>query len=68
MIERSNRTLREEFYARDDVNVTSIEDMQLELQKAVQKYNEYQPHNSLKGMTPIQYINSTGGRHIPSHI
>jgi Fe2+ or Zn2+ uptake regulation protein len=42
-VERSNRTLREEFYARDDVNASSLEDMQLELKKAIQKYNEYRP-------------------------
>jgi IS30 family transposase len=67
-VERSNRTLREEFYARDDLHATTLDEMRIELKKVVQKYNEYRPHNGLKGMTPMQYINSTYGRYIPSHM
>ncbi|GHT96606.1 hypothetical protein FACS1894122_15040 [Alphaproteobacteria bacterium] len=67
-IESSNRTLREEFYARDNLQTATLEEIRVELKKAVQKYNEYRPHNRLKGLTPMQYINSTYGRHIPSHM
>ncbi|MDR2794272.1 MAG: integrase core domain-containing protein [Holosporaceae bacterium] len=66
-VERSNRTLREEFWTKDFV-VTTAEDANSELQKYIRKYNYSRPHNCLHGMTPMVYINSTYGRLNLSHI
>ncbi|GHT94877.1 hypothetical protein FACS1894122_11930 [Alphaproteobacteria bacterium] len=67
-VERSNRTMREEFYARDDLHATTLEEMRVELQKAVHKYNYYRPHRWLKGKTPMEYINSIYKGDKPSHM
>ncbi|GHT90972.1 hypothetical protein FACS1894122_02490 [Alphaproteobacteria bacterium] len=58
-IERSNRTLREEFYARNDLQTATLEEIRVELKKAVQKYNEYRPHNRLKGLGPRAKLTCT---------
>jgi len=55
-IERSNRTLREEFYAKPDLLEDSIRGIQHALTKELIKYNTYRPHHNLKGLTPMQYI------------
>jgi transposase InsO family protein len=57
-VERGNRTFREEFYNRNNLLADSIGAMRFELGKAVAKYNSYRPHRGLKGLTPMQYINS----------
>ena len=55
-VERGNRTFREELYNRADLLEDSVRGIQSELTKTVVKYNIYRPHRSLKGLTPMQYI------------
>lgn len=55
-VERGNRTFREEFYNRSDLLEDSVRGMQATLTKAIAKYNSYRPHRNLKGLTPMQYI------------
>jgi len=58
-VERGNRTFREEFYLPASMQADSVGAIQYELKKAVKKYNEYRPHFSLDGLTPIQYIENS---------
>jgi len=55
-VERGNKTFREEFYNSSRLEADSVGAIQNELVKAVKKYNEYRPHWSLKGLTPMEYI------------
>jgi transposase InsO family protein len=55
-VERGNRTFREEFYYRHDLMADTIGAMRYDLNKAVNKYNSYRPHNALEGQTPMAYI------------
>ena len=55
-VERGNRTFREEFYAKNII-AESLGEFKYHLNKAVEKYNSYRPHFSLKGLTPFEYTN-----------
>lgn len=55
-VERGNRIFREEFYARKDLLANSLRELRDDLDKALNKYNSYRPHFSLKGLTPLEYI------------
>lgn len=57
-VERTNRTLREEFYDKASLLADSIGAMRNELRKAINRHNTYRPHHSLKGQTPMEYITS----------
>ena len=55
-VERGNRTFREEFYASPSLLADSVRGIQAELTQACLKYNTYRPHKILKGLTPMQYL------------
>jgi transposase InsO family protein len=57
-VERGNRIFREECYDRKDVLADSLGALKAELKKSLLKYNTYRPHRNLKGLTPMQYIES----------
>ena len=56
-VERANRIMREEFYDNPNLLADNINDMRLELDVCIQKYNQYRPHHSLHGLTPSEYTN-----------
>ena len=58
-VERGNRIFREEFYNRSDLLDDSVRGIQASLNKALIKYNTYRPHRNLKGLTPMQYIQTS---------
>ncbi len=57
-VERGNRTFRDEFYRRKDLQVDSIGAIRIELKQALNKYNTYSPHHNLNYMTPLEYNQS----------
>lgn len=61
-VERGNRIFREEFYNRSDLLEDSVRGMEASLRKSLLKYNSYRPHRNLKGLTPLQYIQSSSLR------
>jgi transposase InsO family protein len=56
-IERSNRTIREEFYNSNNLmgHCITVGDFNLELEKYIDKYNNYRPHKELDYLTPKEY-------------
>jgi IS30 family transposase len=54
-VERSNRIVREEFYARKDLLANSLGEFREELAKYLKKYNDYRPHSKLDFKTPMEY-------------
>ena len=55
-VERGNRTFREEFYNYHNFYSYSLGEIREELAKATYEYNYYRPHQSLDGLTPMDYI------------
>jgi transposase InsO family protein len=52
-IERVNDTIKNQYLKR--MNITNPKDLARKLSDAVRAYNEQRPHQSLKGMSPVQY-------------
>ncbi len=55
-VERTNRTLREEFYDTNQVQSDNVGGLRLELKNVLEKHNNYRPHNALQGMTLMEHI------------
>ena len=63
-VERTNRTFREEFYDKNQLQADSIGALRNELKAAVHKHNHYRPHHALKGSTPMEYINRLSNQEV----
>ncbi|HLN27934.1 MAG TPA: integrase core domain-containing protein [Gemmataceae bacterium] len=55
-VERMNRTMREDLYARQDLLADSITGIREAVKKATHIYNHYRPHQALDNLTPAQYV------------
>jgi transposase InsO family protein len=55
-VERCNRILRDEFYARNDLLANSIGAMKFALKLAIQKYNSFRSHRAVDFLTPFEYL------------
>ena len=55
-VERENRTFQKEFYFRSDLLADSFGAIRYELRKALEKYNSYRSHRSLRGLTPFSRL------------
>ena len=67
-VERSNRIVREEFYARKDIIANNMTEMREELKKFLWHYNNFRPHSKLDYLTPIEYFNSIAKGRINSQM
>jgi transposase InsO family protein len=57
-VKRSNRIMKEEFYARKDILEDSIGGFKYKLKEFIYKYNNYRSHRELDYLTPREYYNS----------
>ena len=64
-IERFNRTLREQFLAFNDDDMTSLRPFNDHLMEYLLWYNTQKPHRSLGNLPPLRYHLLTSGRHNP---
>ena len=55
-VERMNRTMRDDLYARKDLLANDMADFRDAVRKATHTYNHYRPHQSLDNLTPAQYF------------
>jgi transposase InsO family protein len=58
-VERSNRTIREDFYFKNNElkHCNKLGEINEKLQEFIYKYNYYRPHQSLDYKTPMEYLN-----------
>lgn len=55
-VERMNRTMREDLYARKDLIANDIAQFRAAVYQASRTYNHYRPHQNLDNLTPAQYF------------
>jgi len=55
-VERMNRTMRDDLYARKDLLANNMADFRDAVRQATHTYNHYRPHQSLDNLTPVQYL------------
>jgi transposase InsO family protein len=55
-VERMNRTMREDLYARQDLLADDIARFRAAVQQANHTYNHYRPHQALDNLTPARYF------------
>jgi putative transposase len=55
-VERMNRTMREDLYARQDLLANDIDQFREAVRQATHTYNHYRPHQKLDNLTPAQYL------------
>jgi transposase InsO family protein len=65
-VERGNSTVKYEFYAHY-LGSFKLPLLRFNLQKYVQSYNSYRPHQALQNLTPLQYYQKISGGSL-SHI
>jgi transposase len=55
-VERMNRTMREDFYARKDLLAEDLTEFREAVRKATHTYNHFRPHQRLDNLTPAEYV------------
>ena len=55
-VERINRTMRDDLYARNDLLANTLADFRAMVKRATHTYNQYRPHQKLDNLTPAQYF------------
>jgi transposase InsO family protein len=55
-VERMNRTMRDDLYARKDLLAEDMADFREAVKQATNTYNHYRPHQKLDNLTPAQYF------------
>jgi putative transposase len=55
-VERMNRTMRDDLYARKDLLVDGMDAFRKAVSQATHTYNHFRPHQSLDNLTPAQYF------------
>ena len=55
-VERMNRTMRDDLYARKDLLANNMADFRDAVKQATHTYNHYRPHQKLDNLTPAQYV------------
>jgi len=55
-VERMNRTMREDLYARNDLLAEDMAEFRDAVRQATHIYNHYRPHQRLDNKTPAEYV------------
>lgn len=55
-VERMNRTMRDDLYARKDLLANDMADFRDAVKQATHTYNHYRPHQKLDNLTPAEYV------------
>lgn len=55
-VERMNRTMRDDLYARKDLLANNVTEFRDVVKQATHTYNHYRPHQALDNLTPARYF------------